>query len=280
MRLWLMSDVHLELTKGWDLPPPAQRPDFDVFVMAGDLVPRMERGVRWLAERVDKPVVYVPGNHEFYGTDEARTVEKAMQAAAGTNVHVLQNRSVTLEDRAGSVTFAGATTWSDFQLHGDQRRAMVVAADRMNDFRKIRTDGYRRRFRPSDALLRHQQSLAFLEAEMRKPRGEGQRLVAVTHHSPVRAWRRSGEDDSLEPAFRSDLTWLMRPQPAEEGKGALRPAELWCFGHTHESYDARVGDTGVAGTRVVANCKGYGPWPPAEPTWDNPDFDPHLVIKV
>jgi len=85
MLLWILSDLHVELTRGWDLPPPEARPDFDVLVVAGDLIPRMERGVSWLLERVpDKPVIYVPGNHEAYGCDERRTVEKAMEAAEGT----------------------------------------------------------------------------------------------------------------------------------------------------------------------------------------------------
>ncbi len=48
VRLWVISDVHLELTRGWDLAGPAEPPQFDVLVVAGDLVPRMERGVRWL----------------------------------------------------------------------------------------------------------------------------------------------------------------------------------------------------------------------------------------
>ena len=55
MRLWILSDLHIELTRGWDLPAGADRPDFDVLVVAGDLIPRMERGVRWLRERVTDP---------------------------------------------------------------------------------------------------------------------------------------------------------------------------------------------------------------------------------
>jgi hypothetical protein len=44
----------------------------------------------------------------------------------------------------------------------------------------------------------------------------------------------------LSAAYRSDLTALMWPQPANVGNGALRPAELWIFGHTHESEDTVV----------------------------------------
>ena len=43
--LWEVSDLHLELTRGWDLPSAGARPKFDVMVVAGDLIPRMERGV-------------------------------------------------------------------------------------------------------------------------------------------------------------------------------------------------------------------------------------------
>lgn len=70
MRLWIVSDLHVELTRGWDLPSGENRPEFDVLVVAGDLVSRMERGVKWLLDRVpDKPVIYVAGNHEAYGGD-------------------------------------------------------------------------------------------------------------------------------------------------------------------------------------------------------------------
>jgi hypothetical protein len=159
--LWILSDLHVELTRGWDLPAGDARPRFDALVVAGDLIPRAERGVKWLRERVtDRPVIYVVGNHEFYGADEFRTVEKAKTAAAGTNIHVLQEETV----RIGDVTFAGATLWTDFGLLGDQRRAMNVAAERLNDFKKIRTAHYHRRFLPPHAFARHVARASFSRA--------------------------------------------------------------------------------------------------------------------
>jgi predicted phosphodiesterase len=270
MRLWILSDLHIELTQGWDLPSGVDRPEFDVLVIAGDLIPRMERGVKWLAQHVpDRPVIYVAGNHEFYGEDEGRGVEKAKQAAAGTSVHVIQNETV----RIGTVTFACATLWVDFALLGDQRRAMAVAGDRMNDFRRIRTKGYIERFRPHHALARHMESRSFLEAELRKEHPGP--LVIVTHHAPHSAQidPHHAPPDILDSAYRSDLTHLMVPAP-DDGRGPLRPANLWVYGHTHESFDGKIGDT-----RVVSNGKGYGPnrW---QATWDNPRFDPHYVIEI
>lgn len=274
MRLWILSDLHVELTRGWDLPSGSARPRFDVLVVAGDLIPRAERGVRWLRERVtDRPVIYVVGNHEFYGADEFRTVEKAKAAAAGTNIHVLQYESVRIE----YVTFAGATTWTDFDLLGAQHRAMSVAAERMNDFRKIRTAHYQRRFRPYHAYARHLAARLFFEGEMRKVRSG--KLVVVSHHAPhpgaaVRLSDPPKPDEILNAAYRSDLTALMRPT-ADDGPGALKPADLWIYGHTHESEDTVIG-----ATRIVSNAKGYGPWPPQQRGWDNPHFDPNFVIEI
>jgi predicted phosphodiesterase len=277
MRLWIQSDLHVEPARGWDLPAADARPRFDVLVVAGDLIPRMERGVAWLRERVpDRPVIYVPGNHEGYGCDVDRTVEKAKQAAEGSKVFVLQNDAL----RLGNVTFAGATLWTDFALFGDQRRAMAVAGERMNDFRKIRTAKYVERFRPQHALARHMASRAFLETEMRKPRGGP--LVVVTHHAPhpgrsfPRYQReRLSDEEVLTAAYRSDLTTLMWPTPIEGARNSLRPADLWIYGHTHESEDVTIGCT-----RVVSNAKGYGPWIPQLRTWDNRRFDPNFVIEI
>ncbi|UFW38278.1 metallophosphoesterase [Bradyrhizobium sp. WSM471] len=273
MRLWPISDVHLESTRGWDLPPPAERPHFDAMVVAGDLIPRMERGVAWLLARVpDRPVIYLAGNHEAYGTDIDRTIEKAKAAAAGTNVHVLENETVQI----GDVTFACCTLWTDFGINGDAHRAMMVAGERMNDFKKIRMSAYQRRFLPHHALTRHFKSVAFLKDVMRQPR-DG-KLVIVTHHAPIPEMTDepggSGNDPTLDPAYRSDLRRLMVAAP-DDGRGALLPADLWLHGHTHESFDAVVGET-----RVVSNAKGYGPWPGEQRSWENQSFNERLIIEI
>ncbi|MHC2462426.1 metallophosphoesterase [Bradyrhizobium embrapense] len=276
LRIWPMSDLHLELTSRWELPARDARPAFDVMVVAGDLIPKAERGVKWLLDRVpDKHVIYVLGNHESYGEDIDRTLEKAKKAAEGTNVHVLENEVVRIGGEEG-VTFAAATLWTDFKINGDPRRAMAIAAERMNDFKRIRISNYTRRFLPHHALARHLESVAFLEAEMRKQRTG--KLVIVSHHAPLPEMCEdpggSGNDHSLDPAYRSDLRKLMAPA-LDDGRGALRPADMWIYGHTHECFDAVIGET----TRVLTNAKGYGPWP-GRPGWENQNFDEKLIVEV
>jgi predicted phosphodiesterase len=259
LRLWILSDLHLELTRGWDLPSEHERPDFDVLVVAGDLTTRMERGVRYLRDRVDRAVVYVPGNHEFYGTDIDRTVEKARAAAAGSNIHVLQNDAVTID----GITFIGATMWTDFDLFGDAEYAMTAAAGSMNDYRKIRLGAYELRLRPQHTLTRHMESRDFIARELRRQKA-GPRVV-VTHMGPHPDCARRGfERDISSAAYTSDLSAVI-------AEGA---PDVWIYGHTHESRDFTAD-----ATRIITNSKGYGPWNKGE-TWDNADFDPTLTIEI
>jgi predicted phosphodiesterase len=259
LRLWIMSDLHLESTRGWDLPAVADRPDFDVLVIAGDLIPRAERGVAWILERVDRPVVFVCGNHESYGCDIDRTVEKARALANGTNVHVLQNDTVQI----GDVTFIGATFWTDFNLFGDPGRAMIAAAEFMNDYRKIRVGRYVYRLRPSHTLQRHKQSREFIANELRKPKTGP--CVVVTHMGP--------HPSAISPAFAEEITSAAYSSDASDL--LAMGVDAWIYGHTHDTRDEMIGNA-----RLITNAKGYGPWPPKELTWDNPNFDPNFVIEI
>ena len=263
MKIWALSDIHTELTSGWDLPGPAERPDFDVMVMAGDLVPGMERGVKWLRDRIsDRPVIYIPGNHEAYGQDIDRTVGKAKKAATGSNVSVLQNEVTVI----GDVQFICCTLWTDYALFGDPQIAMIVAQREMNDFKRIRKNNYEYRLRPIDTLRRHQESRDFIVRELATPHAARSRVV-ISHHGPYRGAVRLGQENSLiSAAYTSNL---------EDVIHAGRP-DAWIYGHLHISDDRMIGDT-----RIVSNSKGYGPYPRMGlRTWDNLNFDPMFTIEV
>ena len=60
MKLHVLSDLHLGFA-------PFERPrtEADVVVLAGDIA-RPREAVTWAME-FDRPVLYVAGNHEFYG---------------------------------------------------------------------------------------------------------------------------------------------------------------------------------------------------------------------
>jgi predicted phosphohydrolase len=248
MRVHILSDLHLEFA-----PFQPNKVDADVVVLAGD-VHTGTNGIKWILEAFrDKPVIYVLGNHEFYGQKIQKLIASIKEIAQGTNVHVLDNDRVEIND----VVFLGATLWTDFRLMGDPVVSGAVAQAGMNDFRRIRLLPNYRRFLPKNARAFHAQSLDWLGQQTEN--AQGRKIVMVTHHAPsARSIPPRFERDPLNAAFASNLDHFI----AECG------ASLWIHGHIHHHSDFVVGST-----RVMANPRGY-------PTEPHIGFDPALVIEV
>lgn len=248
MRVHILSDLHLEFA-----PFIPNNVDSDVVILAGD-VHTGTNGIKWILQTFsDKPVIYVLGNHEFYGQKLQKLIGNIKEIAQGTNVHVLDND----QTEVGNVVFLGATLWSDFRLMGDPVVAGAIAQAGMNDSRRIRLLPNYRRFLPKDARAFHAQSLQWLGNQMDGVRGK--KIVVVTHHAPSpRSIPTRFERDPLNAAFASNLDHFVA------GYGAA----LWIHGHIHHHSDYTIGST-----RVIANPRGY----PSEP---NIGFDPTLVVEI
>ena len=249
MRIHVLSDLHLEFA-------PFDPPDVpaDVVVLAGDLAPGL-RGVEWAVARwPDRPLIIVPGNHEFYGRTYPALVRKlvARAAALGPHVHVLSDAAVVV----AGVRFLGATLWTDFRLHGESSIGMAAAQLRMTDFRRIRVEPSYSKARPSDMAMWHARSVRWLRRAFAEPHPGP--TVVVTHHAPSGRSYDPAYTDPVASAYASNLDALV----------AASGATLWVHGHTHRCVDYRIGDT-----RVVSNQRGY----PDEPV---PGFNPAHVVAI
>jgi 3',5'-cyclic AMP phosphodiesterase CpdA len=250
VKIRVLSDLHLEC----DEPEAIAHADADLVVLAGDIHNHAE-GIRWAAQTFDPdtPVVYVPGNHEYYD-GEFGALETAMRDAAASvdNLHYLNNATWT--DPAGRWRVLGTTLWTDFELFGasdEARAASCAAAEKaMLDFRgpiqvawssETRTsDAPSRMFTVGDALALHRQSRTWLERELAQP-FDGITIV-VTHHAPHRAsLAERFANDLASAGFISHLPTLVH-----------EPVALWIHGHTHTAFDYVSN-----GTRVVCNPRGY-----------------------
>ncbi len=263
LRLLILSDLHLEF--GPFVPPDPVL--YDLVILAGDVHGDGVKAVHW-AQREStfarKPVLFVPGNHEPYGSERHRMLQLMREQSAGGNVRVLDRDEVVVE----GVRFLGTTLWTDFAL--DEPRgtcvedAMREATHGMNDYRAIkeRDGGHSpRRFRPEDALREHRLSRAWLQERLEAPAG-GLPTVVITHHAPSeRSMDPMYEGSHLNPCFYSEL-------PASFFQSAV----LWVHGHTHSSSDYLHHRT-----RVVANPRGYVRW---DGRLENEGFRPDLVIRV
>lgn len=262
MRLLVISDLHLEFGPFEFRSPP---PDFDVAVFAGDIGKPVTAAIEWMqSERKrglkDRPVIYVPGNHEFYGSEMKSALADGRAAAQWADVNLLARDSVVVN----GVRFIGSILWTDYRLLAKPKISMIVAGQELNDHRLIRyreDNGHYSRFMPWHAAAEHRLDLAFIRGELATHHCGP--TVVVTHHAPHPGSvqpRHLGS--SLSPAFASDLSALIEEyQP-----------ELWIHGHDHGSHDYSVGKT-----RVFANQAGY---PDLHRGRENRGFDPRCVIEI
>ena len=250
MKLHILSDLHLEFAN-FETPHTWA----DVIVLAGD-IGKGSKGVYWARETwPSKYIVYVPGNHEFYGTQRIETLAAMRIAAQESGVHLLDEDELVI----GNVRFLGCTLWTDFLLFGEAKKSTAMSDGQLclNDFRVIR-EGSVERFTPARSIELHKQSLAWLKTKLDEP-FDG-KTVVVTHHLPSKqSVVDRFKEVLLSACFASELDYLF-------GK-----MDLWIHGHTHDNLDYEVN-----GTRVICNPRGYVRWSGQE----NEDFKPELVIEI
>lgn len=255
MRAWIISDIHT-VPLDWYRARVAI-PQADICVCAGDISGDVYASVDYLLSEIapHMSVVFVLGNHDYYGNSIDRALEIARRQLHATNVHLLENESVVLN----GVRFLGGTLWTDFEVpHGtiDGRRELPLEIRRFQalhasvrdiaDFRHIyrsdeRKEGETGMITAQEMIARHMESRAFIDAELAIP-FYGKTIV-LTHHAPSpRSFHPAYIGSPTNGAFASDLSDVIyRGEPW-----------YWIHGHIHHCSDYFVGKT-----RVLCNPKGY-----------------------
>lgn len=270
MKLLILSDLHLEF-----LPLILDSNDADVVVLAGDIALGVD-GISWGRKSFPhQEVVYVAGNHEFYGHDWDTLLDDLREEARRQNVHFLENDAVDI----GGVRFLGTGLWTDFDLFGVAYRAMTMrtAQQYMTDFARISVarpqDGFDPRkgkagpdrqplLTPEVWRARHLASREWLQARLAEPTHN--KTVVVTHFLPgMQSVAERFKRDFTSAAFASNLDGLM-------GRAAL-----WVHGHTHDSFDYTLN-----GTRVVCNPRGYCEFSGSGMECENRLFDAEKMVEI
>jgi predicted phosphodiesterase len=224
MRIQLLSDLHFEFHRdhGRSLVDACHASDVDVLILAGDIAVAegISSALALFAERYPH-VIYVHGNHEFYGSDRASVLAHTREACARlSNVHFLDCEAVQLAGRR----FLGAPLWFARSAEATRNQRQISDFSLIKDYASWVYD-------------EHERAKAFLESETRA--GD----IVVTHHLPaLPCVLPQYQGDPLNCYFVSDLAHVMR---------ARQPA-LWMHGHTHGNVDLVC-----EGTRVVCNPFGY-----------------------
>lgn len=257
MKLSILSDLHLEF-RYYDMEWLRSLivPGVDVAIFAGDIMtwekPGEIRDVLAVMSEFAPNVIYVPGNHEYYGTSPilaATSVNEALENGP-SNVSVITSpRSVYVDNQR----FHCGTMWyseeSIKKIANPEtgRSTKRGEAYVFSDYRWVRN--------LVPFCYQHNMRMKGLLYGDLRP-GD----VVVTHHLP--SPQSTPEQFKNEPDnafFVSDCRPIIKTR---------RPA-LWVHGHTHTKCDYQY-----QGTRVVANPCGY-PYE-AEAL---PDFKP-LTIEL
>lgn len=262
MKIWTFSDTHLDHGGS---PLPQTIPECDIIVIAGDLGGTLEHCLNILNiwrnfNAINHiPLIYVPGNHDYYHTAIDEMSVLGAELARELNI-ILLGQGLPEGFIHNDIRFIGATLWTDYELDNNALYSMQIAERYMNDHKLITTTNTKFTALIASGLHRFDKNL--LELQLMD---DTYPTVVVTHYLPLdHCVHFEYRNSTVNPAFASHLPELF--------KGKCKP-KLWIHGHTHKPVDLVY-----EYTRVVCNPRGYpkSVYRPAE----NPDFNAQLVIEI
>jgi len=271
MKIGICSDLHLEFG-----PLEIKNPgDVDILILSGDICvernfieahglsqDQFGQSLRYheffqQCSREFPHVIYISGNHEHYSGDYKYTVSDLKSKLAYlSNLHVLEKETFELND----TVFVCGTLWTD--MNKEDSLTLFNIRRMMNDFRCIKNSNkevtfkaydlennavFKTRpaiFSPEDSVEDHKKMLAYIKI-VYDTMSAGKQMVVVGHHTPshLSCHPRFRDDREMNGGYHSDLSEFILDRPK---------IKLWTHGHTHESFDYKIGDT-----RVVCNPRGY-----------------------
>ena len=240
MKIQIASDLHLEACGA--LCPDSRAfvsvESRDVLVLVGDISVRKSAHQFVERELEISPVIYVPGNHQYYGFQYRETVDEQWQAHAAKrpSLHYLVAEGVSIH----GVRFWGAPWYSE--LWGLPSRWKEEDPWMLDTFERYIVDcRYAYNSVNTWTLEKHIES-RLAQADLLDAQA-GNVDVVITYWPPTQeAIHPRYERNELNPCFIND----------HEDPALTVGAKLWISGHTHEAYDYRIG-----ATRCIGNPSGY-----------------------
>lgn len=269
MKVRILSDLHLNFS---EFEVPIGDDDKNtILVLAGDICEIYQGKTRYKEFFKDvtdrfKLVLYVFGNHEYYGTSYLRAHDQFLRECGDLDrLKILKEEVIEID----GVVFIGTTLWSD--MDKGNPLAMTEAKMSMNDYFEIRTGNcqtpYSRRLLPSDTLKDHYVMKTWLWDEVAKAKQANKKIVVVTHHHPsYMSISDRYKGDSLNGCYTSE----MFDEIYDNGP------EVWLCGHMHNIKDYMINNT-----RIICNPRGYvSKSGTGTEISEQTGFDPNLTFEI
>lgn len=240
LTLGLVSDLHWETEPDFELDASG----VDVFIAAGDLLngSEPETAIARLAKAAGKtPVLYVPGNHEFFGQTINAGLARLREAAKGTNVRILYRQAVMI----GGVRFLGATLWSGFDLFGPTQRAKCekAAQTHLHDFKCI-LGPTRKPITTAQVRAEHLKDVEWLGKHLKK--NTAPPTVVISHFAPSALSMMKGKGADPLTAYYTNAN-----------DSLVVHANTWLHGHVHQNRHYRLAQAKENHGVVLSNPRGF-----------------------
>jgi len=244
MKIAFASDLHFEFGESriHHLINQIEH-DTDVLILGGDiqLFDRLIIDLEFISKALpDLHIVYITGNHEFYGY-RIEDVEKFLRDAFDHHprIHYLEKKTFELN----GIVFLGTTLWTGFDAYPyyEQSRSEENAMRGISDFMYIGCSTGK--FQSYHCKKLFKDNCDWLSNTLENNNREGKTSIVVTHFPPSPdAFHGSIPINSLSNYFQADCREIIHQhQPA-----------YWIYGHNHWSDRQQVGKT-----FVVSNQLGY-----------------------
>lgn len=216
MKIQYISDLHLErkVNRVFFKKNPIQA-HADYLFLLGDIIPIKDVDqITFLLDHISqvfKKVFWLPGNHEFYGSDYNQYISCNKQVRE--NIFLVNNQSIIL----GLKEVIFSTLWSNLDLN--KRWSLQY---HINDFKHILYNSDH--INALDYNNFHLSALEFIKSRLADTTIKNK--IIVTHHCPILLPILI--DDALISAYCSALEDLIQ----------MHQPDIWLYGHTHTSNDA------------------------------------------
>jgi predicted phosphodiesterase len=234
----ILSDLHLELEKE-DTFRLRKIEGVEFLILAGD-IGRYNSHLEFIKDATSKyTVIYVLGNHEFYG-NTIHDVVDYWENVNLPNFHFLNNNCVILKN----IRFIGSTLWTNY--FNENPLVMNDAfSSGMRDYERIKSSIYHGyNINPNEILEIFKSSFSYLQKTV-SMFFDGNTVV-ITHHAPS---MKSIAKKFLKNEFFKD-NYLFASHLDDFIKN--NKIDFWIHGHVHSPFDYMIGKT-----RVVCNPRGY-----------------------